>query len=68
MGPLDDERFTHRVTKEGRVLVSFQGRPVVTVAGRDATRLIARLDAADARQTQLLLAKATRNFKHGNER
>jgi hypothetical protein len=64
------QQFTHRVTKDGRVLVAFHGRHVVTVAGAAATRLAALLrDAdADADAVQLLLARATGNFKRGNER
>ena len=62
------EQFSYRVTKDGRVRVAFHGRHVVTVAGRDAGRLADELRGADSEQAQLLLAKATGNFKHGNER
>jgi len=64
------DRFAHRVTKDGRVRVAFHGRHVVTVAGRQADRLCAALEAAggDDDAVQLLLARATGNFKHGNER
>jgi hypothetical protein len=69
-GRLGDEPFDHRVTKDGRVLISFEGRQVTVVAGARGTRLATALaDAADDPQAvQLLLAKATGNFKHGNER
>ena len=60
--------LTYRTTKDGRVLVAFRGRHVVTVAGRRADRLAAALAAADGEQEQLLLARATGNFKRGNER
>ena len=60
--------FTYRTTKDGRVLVAFRGRHVVTVAGRRADRLAAALAAADGEQEQLLLARATGNFQRGNER
>ena len=67
---LEDEPFGHRLTKDGRVLVSFEGRQVAVVAGRRAQRLIAELQAAgaDVAGVQMLLAKVTGNFKHGNER
>jgi hypothetical protein len=64
----DDDIFIHRVTKDGKVLISWQGRIVTTVAGRDAVRLIFRLESADRREVQHLLARATGHFKHGNER
>ena len=64
----DPERFSYTVTKDGRVRIAFRGRHVVTVAGRRADRLGADLAGAGGEQAQLLLAKATGNFKRGNER
>lgn len=60
--------FSYRKTKDGRVRVAFGGQHVVTVAGSEAQRLTSRLEGSDAERTQLLLAKATGNFKRGNER
>jgi hypothetical protein len=69
-GRLEGEPFSHRVTKDGRVLVRFEGRQVAVIAGARAARLIAALrDAAgDTPTVQLLLARATGQFKHGTER
>ncbi len=62
------DQFGYRVTKDGRVFVTFHGRHVVTVAGAKAAQLASALAGADGEQAQLLLAKATGNFKRGNER
>lgn len=64
----DEDVFTHRITRDGKVLISWEGRIVTTVAGKDAAKLISRLDSADRRQVQHLLARATGHFRHGNER
>lgn len=40
---LEDDPFSYRVTKDGRILVSRGGRLVVTVAGARAERLVDRL-------------------------
>ena len=64
---LDDDPFSYRVTKDGRILVSRGGRLIVTVAGSRAERLIGMLGADDA-QDQELLARATGNYRRGNER
>lgn len=64
----DDAPFRYVVTKDGRVRISWRSRVVTTVAGGAASRLIASLDAADEEQAQHLLARATGNFKRGNER
>ena len=63
-----EDVFGHIVTQDGKVLISWRGRTVTTVVGKPAARLIDRLSAADRRQVQLLLARATGQFKFGNER
>jgi len=61
--------FAATVTKDERVLVTWGGRTVVTVAGGPARRLADRLASApDEDARQLLLARATGNFKRGSER
>jgi hypothetical protein len=62
--------FEATVTKDQRVLVAWGGRTVVTVAGARGRRLAEELACADDDEAarQLLLARATGNFKRGNER
>jgi hypothetical protein len=67
-GRLDERPFAYRVSKEGQVFVTWQGRTVTTVRGDDARRLLARLATLDEAGIQLALAKVTGNFKRGNER
>lgn len=50
------------------MLISWRGRLVTTLAGAAADRLRERLAGANEANVQLLLAKATGNFKRGNER
>lgn len=64
----DDNVFSFRITKERKVLISWEGRVVTTLAGAAAGKLIVRLEGSDRREIQHLLARATGNFKHGNER
>jgi hypothetical protein len=60
--------FAYRSTKDGRVLISWQGRPVVTLAGSRAQTFLARADGLEGEELQLQLARVTGNFKRGNER
>ena len=61
--------FIALVTKDERVLVTRNGCTVATVGGRDAERLARALaHAPDESAHQLLLARATGNYKRGNER
>jgi hypothetical protein len=62
------EPFTWQVTGDGAVRVFRGGRLVVTVGGSRAATLAAKLDGADEEQAQQLLARATGNYRRGNER
>jgi len=66
---LSDERpFSYRIAKDGKAIVSWNGRAVVTLNAKDAARLATVAASGDEYALQLFLAKATGNFKHGNER
>jgi hypothetical protein len=61
--------FNAVVTRDARVLISYDGRQVVALAGVDARKVIERLELAETEDAeQMVLAKATGNFKRGNER
>lgn len=64
---LGDDPFGYRVTKDGSVRVTRGGREVVVVGGAEAAKLIARL-GFDDETDQHLLARATGNYRRGNER
>jgi hypothetical protein len=67
-GRLEELPFSYRVSKDGQLFNSWHGRRVLTLRGEDTRRLLARLADLDGVGAQLALAKATGNFKHGNER
>ena len=67
-GELGDGRFDDQALKDGRVVISWYGRPVTTLAGRDAERFLARLAGLDDHAAQLVMARATGDFRRGNER
>ena len=61
--------FTALVTKDDRVLVMREGRTVAVLSGAPAERVARGLSSsADDDAKQLLLARATGNYKRGNER
>ena len=61
---LADDPFDHQVTSSGQVRVFRGGRLVTVIGGRDA----ARLEDADEVRRQHLLARATGNYRQGNEK
>ena len=48
--------------------LSYRGKTVETLSGKAAVRFLEKAEHASPEQLQLLLAKATKNFKHGNEK
>ena len=57
--------FSYRATKDETVFISWNGRPVTTLRGEQARRFLTQAERGDE---QLLMARATGNFKRGNER
>ena len=67
LGGVSEEQFSFRATADGRVRIAFRGRVVTTLAGGKAARFVDRAAGADDEARQQLMARATGNFKHGNE-
>lgn len=67
-GRLEEQPFAYREVGGGVVAISWRGREVTMLRGATAARFLGRVQEADQRTAQLLMAKVTGNFKHGNER
>ena len=65
--PLADEPFTYAMSKSGLLRLSYRGRVVTTLRDRAAAKLHHRLEHSDRSTCQQLLARATGQFKFGNE-
>lgn len=66
---LEEHPFLYRTAKNGAVFLEYFGKVVKTLKGIEAERFLEKVNAAkDEKELQLLLAKATGNFKRGNER
>jgi hypothetical protein len=67
-GKLDEEFFSYRETKDGRVMLYWYDRHVKTLAGKEAEKFRSRMEGVEGKEAQLLMARVTGNFKRGNER
>ncbi|MBD1381635.1 hypothetical protein [Metabacillus arenae] len=66
---LDEAPFSYRVSKYNTVFLDFNGKQVKILKGNEAEKFLEKIKMAeDEKAVQLLLAKATGNFKRGNER
>jgi len=64
---LDDEVFTYQVSKDEKVFIFWHDKQVKILNGKEARRFIDKIAGLNHKETQLVMAKATGNFKHGNE-
>ncbi len=67
-GVLDDEIFDYQVTKAGLLLLYWRDKHVKTLKGKEAEAFLAKIAGLEGKDAQLVMAKATGNFKRGNER
>ena len=66
-GKLVETPFAYRITKDGTVFISWNGKTVTTLRGRAADAFRAKLSGLDEQRQQLVMAKTTGHFKHGTE-
>lgn len=62
-----DLGFSYRATSGGSVHISRNGREIATLRSAAASKFLARAEGASPDDVQLLCAKATGNYKRGNE-
>ena len=65
---LDGDVFAYRETKDSIVHISWYGKRVMTLKGPQARKFLAKIVDLEGKEAQLVMAKITGNFKHGNER
>lgn len=63
-----DEPFSFTTRADGTIVISYHAAPVTLLRGRAAERFAARVEGATPAAAQQLMARATGNFKRGNER
>lgn len=61
-------QFTYSATKADVVTIYFHHKPVTTLKGKAAVKFLHAAETADENKRQHLMARATGNFKRGNER
>lgn len=65
---LDEEPFSYRITKDNKVFLYWHGKQVSILRGKESERFIAKVKNSNTKEAQLIMAKITGNFKHGNEK
>ena len=65
---LKEKPFSYRERKDGTVALYWKRVPATTLGGKLAENFLTAAAEAGEDELQLLMAKATGNFKRGNER
>jgi len=65
---LKAEVFSYKVSKDNKVFIYWKHKQIMTLKGRKAEAFLNKVEDADAFAKQLIIARMTGNFKHGNER
>lgn len=65
---LDEEFFSYKVSKDNKVFVFWYDKQVMILKGKESEKFLAKIEKADSKESQLILAKVTGNFKRGNEK
>lgn len=64
---LERHPFSYKELKDGRIFFFRDGRQVSQLSAKEAVQFLKRIAGADTFETQLMMARATGNYKRGNE-
>ena len=67
-GVFKEAVFTYRVTKSYKVFISYNGKQVTVLSDKKADEFIMKINNKSHKESQLIMAKTTGNFKRGNEK
>lgn len=65
---LKDHPFDYNITKSMKMMIYFEQRHIMTLSEKDTSKIKRKVEGKSEFDIQLILAKVTGNFKHGNER
>ena len=65
---LEEENFSYRVSKDNKVFIYWYEKEVKILKGKESEKFLAKIEKANKIESQLIMAKITGNFKHGNEK
>lgn len=64
----DEKPFSYKLIKDKKAQISYRGKNVSVVTGKDYNKLLRVIALDNIYELQLFLAKITGQFKHGNEK
>ena len=65
---LDEKPFSYRKYKNEKISIYWNAREIMILKGKKADKFSSQMENATEFDAQIMMAKITGNFKHGNER
>lgn len=65
---LDEEPFSYKISKDKKVFIYWNDKQVTILRGKESERFLSKIEKANSKDKQLIMAKITGNFKRGNEK
>ena len=65
---LDENPFSYQITKAQKTMISWNNKVIMTLSEKDTKSFLSKIDGKSDYEIQMVLAKITGNFKHGNEK
>jgi hypothetical protein len=65
---LKENIFSYKICKNKKVLIYWHEKQVKILNEKEGSKFIEKINIADEFEKQLLMARLTGNFKHGNEK
>lgn len=65
---LDEEPFSYKILKDKKIFIYWYGKQVSILKGKASDKFLKQIENSDKKEIQLIMAKVTGNFKHGNEK
>lgn len=66
--PLEGMPFSYRQYKNGTISISYENKEITTLKNKAAIKFSLAIQDSTDMEAQMIMAKITGNFKHGNER
>ena len=66
--PLAQKPFSYRKFKNGKISISYENKEITILRKKSAEKFSHAIEDATEMEAQMIMAKVTGNFKHGNER
>lgn len=60
--------FLYKITNSDKVIIHRNNKQIMIIKGKETVKLQSKILNKSEQQIQLILAKITGNYKHGNER